>query len=396
MNENCRLCLGKLETTSVAIADEGFREKLKKVFEFMIFTDETHPGQACQPCHSLVSQFYEFSLQVEENQQQLWAQHLYIKVEDVKEEEDTVPHSFYHVDVDALPPEIVKQEPTEPSVDTDGYIGIKDNDDSDDDLHVPHTPAGYDYEEDSTDSDYVSTTATSTAANSNYIQHRIYPRGIAVVTNRVYQPARGTETEIDQHLKEFYNFQCEVCSAKLGNMTILRSHFRLSHGMEGFIRCCGIRLYTRIQLRDHMDEHDGTQPTCKICNTTHKNHKSLKMHMSNYHRTSDELTFKCPKCWQEFATKYLLRMHLPLHSTVKCLHCGKVLLSKSVKSHMAKMHNPGKYTCAVCGIKFRTKRTLWVHKNNVHMEFETFKCEFCDKQFKRKVSLRDHMASHGR
>ncbi|XP_035788067.1 transcription factor grauzone-like isoform X2 [Anopheles albimanus] len=477
MNENCRLCLGKLETTSVTtpIDDDGLREKLDRVFQFTIFTDDTHPGQACQPCHSLVSQFYEFSLEVEENQQQLCTQHLYSKDEGLKVELDTENHLFYHVDVDALPPASVKQELTEHSGDNDGDIGDDDmvDDDKNDSDYLPktdepHIPGGTDDVED--DGATAAAAAASGKKTKRIKLRKRHPR-MAKADKPIPQPEAETEmdaeteredteeqskqNEDDQRIKEFYNLDCELCSAKLENLAILQAHYRRKHEIKGYIRCCDKLFYRRFQLLDHMAAHQGTI-RCKICNKSYKSSRYLALHMMKSHSKEEDRPFKCTKCRQSFHKEHLLKAHQANHLSEKCPICEKVVSSKyALKTHVAHMHgNDGNHICDVCGKEFRTKqamerhinehlglevvqkvqchecnrwfhgkynlrkhirfmhiedgqvfrceicqhespnsRALLDHKKRVHVD-EKFECEFCGKRFKRKLYLREHIASH--
>ncbi|ETN66450.1 zinc finger protein 425 [Anopheles darlingi] len=432
--------------------------------------NETDPGQACQPCHSLVSQFYEFSLQVEENQQQLWTQHREGKIEDVKVELDTENHLFYHVDVDDLPPASVKQELAEHCGDNDGDIGDEDNDDKNDSDYLPKTedpqiPDGHDGEED------VATIVVANVRKTKRIKLRKRHPRMAKADKPIPQPEPETEmdpetekedteeqskqNEDDQRIKEFYNLDCELCSAKLENLATLQSHYRRKHEIKGYIRCCDKLFYRRFQLLDHMAAHQGTI-RCKICNKSYKSSRYLALHTMKSHSKEEDRPFKCTKCRQSFHKEHLLKAHQANHLSEKCPICEKVVSSKyALKTHVAHMHgNDGNHICDVCGKEFRTKqamerhinehlglevvqkvqchecnrwfhgkynlrkhirfmhiedgqvfrceicqhespnsRALLDHKKRVHVD-EKFECEFCGKRFKRKLYLREHIASH--
>ncbi|XP_052859861.1 transcription factor grauzone-like [Anopheles cruzii] len=265
----------------------------------------------------------------------------------------------------------------------------------------------------------------------------------------------AAKQEDDQRIQEFYKFECEVCSMKLENLTHLQSHYRREHAIKGYIRCCDKQLFRRFQLLDHMAGHQGTIK-CDICHKTYKSSRYLALHMMKSHSREEDRPFKCTKCRQSFHKEHLLKAHQANHLSEKCPICDKIVSSKyALKTHVSHMHGTdGNQICDVCGKEFRTKqamerhinehlgvevvqkvqchvcqrwfhgkynlrkhirfmhiedgqvfrcdvcqhespnsRALLDHKKRVHVE-EKFACEFCGKRFKRKLYLREHIASH--
>uniref|UniRef100_A0AAG5DEF3 Transcription factor grauzone n=1 Tax=Anopheles atroparvus TaxID=41427 RepID=A0AAG5DEF3_ANOAO len=263
------------------------------------------------------------------------------------------------------------------------------------------------------------------------------------------------QIEDDRRILEFFKFECELCAASLENLACLQVHYRREHSMKGYIRCCDKQFYRRFQLLDHIAAHEGTIK-CKICQKRYKSSRYLALHMMKSHSREEDRPFKCDKCHQSFHKEHLLKAHLANHLSEKCPICEKVVSSKyALKTHVTHMHgSDGNQICDVCGKEFRTKqamerhinehlgveviqkvqchvcqrwfhgkynlrkhirfmhiedgqvfrcdicqhespnsRALLDHKKRVHVE-ERFECEFCGKRFKRKLYLREHIASH--
>ncbi|KFB44560.1 AGAP005480-PA-like protein [Anopheles sinensis] len=263
------------------------------------------------------------------------------------------------------------------------------------------------------------------------------------------------QTEDNKRILEFFKFECELCSKSLENLACLQVHYRRHHGTKGYIRCCDKVFYRRFQLLDHIAAHEGTIK-CAICQKSYKSSRYLGLHMMKSHSREEDRPFKCDKCHQSFHKEHLLKAHQANHLSEKCPICEKVVSSKyALKTHVSRMHGSDRnQICDVCGKEFRTKpamerhinehlgvdvvqkvqchvcqrwfhgkynlrkhirfmhtedgqvfrcdicqhespnsRALLDHKKRVHVE-ERFECEFCGKRFKRKLYLREHIASH--
>uniref|UniRef100_A0A4Y0BPF8 Transcription factor grauzone n=1 Tax=Anopheles funestus TaxID=62324 RepID=A0A4Y0BPF8_ANOFN len=263
------------------------------------------------------------------------------------------------------------------------------------------------------------------------------------------------QIENDKRIQEFFKFQCEICSLPMENFSYLQVHYRREHGTKGYIRCCEKLFYRRFQLLDHIAAHQGTIK-CKVCQKSYKSSRYLALHMMKSHSREEDRPFKCGKCHQSFHKEHLLKAHQANHLSEKCPICDKVVSSKyALKTHVTHMHgSDSNQICDVCGKEFRTKqamerhinehmgvdvvqkvqcdvcqrwfhgkynlrkhirfmhleggqvfrcdlcphespnsRALLDHKKRVHV-VERFECELCGKRFKRKLYLREHIASH--
>uniref|UniRef100_A0A182IZG6 C2H2-type domain-containing protein n=1 Tax=Anopheles atroparvus TaxID=41427 RepID=A0A182IZG6_ANOAO len=200
--------------------------------------------------------------------------------------------------------------------------------------------------------------------------------------------------ENDKRIKEFFNLECEVCSAPLEDFTQLLQHYRQVHETKGYVRCCDKQYFRRYLLLDHILAHRGTI-RCEICQKSYKSRRSLALHMVKMHSPEEHRPFKCDKCHVSFPKQYLLRAHELLHIQKQCRICQKVLSNnQSLKVHIAKIHgDDGNHICATCGELFRTKPAMERHiKAHLGLELvERLQCEYCKKWFNGKYNLRKHI-----
>lgn len=83
---------------------------------------------------------------------------------------------------------------------------------------------------------------------------------------------------------------------------------------------------------------------------------------------------------------------------VPCSICGKVLKSiVALKNHEDKHiadslpdSETKKFSCDVCGLRFRLKCYVFNHMNNVHLR-NKYPCEFCGKGFYKKYEKMEHV-----
>lgn len=80
--------------------------------------------------------------------------------------------------------------------------------------------------------------------------------------------------------------------------------------------------------------------------------------------------------------------------TFKCQFCSKVYKRKeSYENHVLNHQRSKEFTCQICGTtNFKNKRALSVHQAT-HMS-KAFICDICDARFKDKILISDHMLLH--
>ncbi|WP_330925525.1 C2H2-type zinc finger protein [Candidatus Sororendozoicomonas aggregata] len=111
---------------------------------------------------------------------------------------------------------------------------------------------------------------------------------------------------------------------------------------------------------------------CTLCNRKLSRKDAFRRHMQ-IHAGADQ-KFKCPHCDKLFYRTDRYRIHVRNHTGERpfpCLHPG-------------------------CGKAFTTNRDLIQHRAQVHMGERRFKCQHCQKSFKRSTHLKVHIKTvHG-
>ena len=250
---------------------------------------------------------------------------------------------------------------------------------------------------------------------------------------------------------------CDICSESTTNFDKLRKHFKEKHTTRFYIKCCERKFFRRCVLVNHIQLHLNPEThKCDICGKSSSTKHNLKLHKKVMHEDTKQLKcdiceklfkqkvtlerhllthatgnkdFICPECGKGFVAEQLLKLHVKhVHNVDRvCDQCGKTIHGlqalkrhlmehagierpkfpcdicglelkspNGLKRHKAAFHNDGStiYVCGVCGKVATSENALWNHKKLVHVEERKFKCNYCDKAFKRPKSLREHIATH--
>ncbi|XP_053674581.1 transcription factor grauzone-like [Anopheles nili] len=409
MKEKCRLCLEYCNSTDATlVSDDELRAKLESVFKFPVHAEDSLPEQVCRGCITTVSEFHEFSVRVQSNQELLWMLTKEKKMqpfEVVKIEAPEDENYYYGAEIDepidksANDSVATGSEPTMQTVyaldiecvESNGFVeeDEEEEDDEDDDDFVPKVDP-----KDGTLKPPTKRRRKVTKAGRPSRNSERAPKTDKPGLDKLDMEEMAKHIEDDKRIQEFYKFDCEVCGIPLESLAYLQVHYRREHSMKGYIRCCEKLLYRRFQLLDHMAAHEGTIK-CQVCQKNYKSSRYLALHMMKSHSREEDRPFKCDKCHQSFHKEHLLKAHQANHLSEKCPICEKVVSSKyALKTHVAHMHgNDGNQICDVCGKEFRTKQAMERHINE-HMGVEVVQkvqCHVCQRWFHGKYNLRKHI-----
>lgn len=162
---------------------------------------------------------------------------------------------------------------------------------------------------------------------------------------------------------------------------------------------CGKSYDSKSNLNYHMKGHENKREfkcTYPNCDKSFNIKSRLTKHMSTH---NDDKPFKCIDCGKCFKCKYNLKRHSKTHITDGVYNCRvtgcneKFKNHKNLMSHMKNNHDYVKFhECGICGKRFTDRSNFNAHKR-VHSDKRDFKCTFdgCDKKFKYKRSLTDHV-----
>ncbi|KPJ04846.1 Zinc finger protein 510 [Papilio xuthus] len=142
-----------------------------------------------------------------------------------------------------------------------------------------------------------------------------------------------------------------------------------------------------------------------ICKGCLKDFPSLSNLRNHYIRVHAPKAFKCSVCHRKFGSQSILEAHKKeSHCTLICMECGKTFHNR----HTLRMHEMGhdglKLVCQACGRTYKSHTTFKKHielnicgqKTRASPAEAKFTCDYCNKKYTQKVSLRVHIQhEHG-
>ncbi|XP_032524300.2 zinc finger protein ZFP2-like [Danaus plexippus] len=149
------------------------------------------------------------------------------------------------------------------------------------------------------------------------------------------------------------------------------------------------------------DKNDKKNLKCKACLKLYPSLSNLRNHFIRVHAPKD---YKCDICQRKFGSLALVEAHKSeSHCTIVCSECGKTFHNR----HTLKMHEIGHYlklVCQDCGRVYKSQTTFKKHidlnicsqKTRASPANAKFTCDYCNKKYTQKVSLRVHIQyEHG-
>ena len=210
-----------------------------------------------------------------------------------------------------------------------------------------------------------------------------------------------------KHIAGEYSYvpqACHLCGYLPKNSRNHVNHM-LGHeeGWKGKRMC---NLCKKILRKEVFEEHvKGCNPVkesvvCNICGKTISK-ASISTHMKRVHPSGPlEKKFKCDTCNKTFLDAHHLKNHVRVHvEKTACPECGVKV--RKMKLHMRTAHTPDdqkKYQCPDCEKGFIDKRTLGIHRMNVHLKLQPYKCRYgCDIAYNDSSNRNHHeKKKHGK
>lgn len=96
-----------------------------------------------------------------------------------------------------------------------------------------------------------------------------------------------------------------------------------------------------------------------------------------------------------FALQFMVRSTLKrktifFHRIVNCRYKNV----ETLRTHMQRHKDDRQHICNVCSKQCTTSSSLSAHIRYVHLKIKDFECSVCNKKFRRKLELTEHMARH--
>ncbi|XP_055690899.1 zinc finger protein 287-like [Lutzomyia longipalpis] len=175
----------------------------------------------------------------------------------------------------------------------------------------------------------------------------------------VLAPRRRYKTDADfRRVEAYYTLNCMYCLIHFTRLKELRAHYREMHHQEGFVLCCGKKLFRLTYMLDHMEYHANPE------------------------------AFKCDQCGKCTDSQLHLRTHQ------QQAHPGIYSRRKKVIERLSEATKLNRFPCEYCGREFDYKCAMERHVAQIHQGgiYET--CSVCCKQFKCRISYQRHMRLH--
>ncbi|GJQ86429.1 hypothetical protein Trydic_g10336 [Trypoxylus dichotomus] len=214
------------------------------------------------------------------------------------------------------------------------------------------------------------------------------------------------ERHVEEHGLKLY--ECDTCFKKFSRINSLKRH-KLSHGQVKPFSCssCKKCFSRRDHLQKHMRLHLSSDSfTCDVCQMIFSKEESLLKHKIFKHNLRDKIPldfkigkkYKREQCPKAFPTEKYRESHTKDHygeNTFQCRTCEKTFRSKSHLTEHMKFHDDSskKFLCSECGQRFIRNDYLVVHMRR-HRGEKPFKCKFCGKGFPRTTDLTVHERYH--
>jgi len=169
---------------------------------------------------------------------------------------------------------------------------------------------------------------------------------------------------------------------------------------------------TRLSLAENqLDNNQKGQLTCLTCLKQFSNIQNLRRHLrlhlkrdsniaeidSAGEKEDDSKKFQCDFCPEKFDNKSAFQVHEKLHSSQEliCFVCEKKYLDRYSLRYHLRTHGIGlQIRCELCGKNFTKQSRLQAHIDSIHKNIRNFKCPHCDKAFKTKIHLDNHLLQH--
>ncbi len=218
---------------------------------------------------------------------------------------------------------------------------------------------------------------------------------------------------VDLDLNLILKFVCHICGKRFSSNSNLRDHELIHKGKTVPCPVCDRLFITTHQMRRHMKTHaNGKRPSttkfnkpksvCSYCGRVFSFAKNCKAHELT-HKPKSQRPWQCEYegCSAGFTLKSSLINHYNTHTGKReyCPYCEKGFSQKSaLRTHIKTLHAQYKpYKCSYegCNAAFSLKVSLKEHTVEHTGQFP-FNCQWCQKGFKQKGNLKNHMQKrHG-
>lgn len=149
-----------------------------------------------------------------------------------------------------------------------------------------------------------------------------------------------------------------------------------------------------VQLYEHYKTHDetceetveGFNLNCDDCAVQLRTYEEYAKHVIEAHQHEKVKPYKCRLCEARHGTRVALYMHINCHFVVTSETDETVIVKAPNRKRVAQQ----RCLCPVCGNDFCTRQILKQHML-IHIGLKPYACDFCDKFFRSKSALKEHI-----
>ena len=128
---------------------------------------------------------------------------------------------------------------------------------------------------------------------------------------------------------------------------------------------CGKKMASPVVLANHKREvHNPVPVACSVCGIVFPSQSKLRTHYDKVHNPK-----QCDYCEYKTGSTNALKNHMAKHAEpkFKCTYCGKMYKSKiSLEAHERDHTGERPFVCQTCGTGFKSNSVLITHKKHVH------------------------------
>nr|CAI5819626.1 unnamed protein product [Callosobruchus analis] len=264
---------------------------------------------------------------------------------------------------------------------------------------------------------YCNKTFKSTRSLDNHIVKK-HPDFITSISRKVHECTECTYKTVGAYLLRRHNMVnhpdvagCVYCNSTFTRKVTLDDHIVKRH--PDFIatisskvhECteCTFKTVSTSQLKRHIVAGNRKTNKCIYCNKTFKSTQSLDDHVVKIHpdfiTSVSSKVHECTECTYKSVSTTLLKQHdiSGTSATNRCIYCNKTFKRKrSLDDHIVKIHpdfitsvSRKVHECTECA--YKTVSAYLLRRHNMVSNRKTNRCIYCNKTLSSKTSLQDHI-----